>query len=65
MNILTVGLIVGAGWVSLLIAVVAICKAAAFGDVEGAGAYATESVRLAPPATATERPRRFKQPALS
>ncbi len=66
MDIVTVGLIVIAGWFSLLVAVVAMCKAAAFGDASGepAPAGATESAGATTYLTAGERSPLLDRPAL-
>ncbi len=67
MDIVTVGLIVIAAWIALLVAVVAICKAAAFGDAASAPVPvgAEEAARASGYVTAGERSSRlFDRPAL-
>jgi hypothetical protein len=66
MDIVTLGLIVIATWFSLLVVVVAMCKAAAFGDASGepARAGATESAGATTYLTAGERSPIFDRPAL-
>ncbi len=63
MDFVTVGLIVGAGWVSLLVVVVAMCKAAAFGDASRASAL--ERSRTTAYVPRPERSPGFERPALS
>jgi hypothetical protein len=62
MDFVTVGIIVVAGWVSLLVAVVAMCRAAASGDASRISAAEHARATSAP---RSERAPRFDQPALS